>query len=291
MHACGHDAHTAILLDTARKLTSLSVALTRPVKLIFQPAEEGGGGAGRMVQDGCMDDVDEIVAIHVNIQPACTVSFMTGPCNSAASSVTIRFTGKSAHAAMQSSGSDAIMMAAHSLIAIESYLAKRFPSGSHILFNAGTIHGGTAANIIADECTIKCTIRTRENQDLEKFLDGIQTIVKNIAEIFGGTGEAKINGITPVLVHDPIVTEHLRKAAEEVLGKENVFEMQRVAASEDFSVFAQKAPATMMRLGCGNAEKGFVHPVHTPHFDIDESALDKGSDIYVRYLLNRMGIG
>ncbi|MBQ1256812.1 MAG: amidohydrolase [Clostridia bacterium] len=288
MHACGHDVHTAILLDTARKLTELKTPLKRRIKLIFQPAEESAGGARQMVEAGAVDDVSEIIAIHVNVEPVGTVMFMDGPCNAACSKVTFDFHGKSAHSSLQSFGADAIMMAVHTVTETESYLAKCFPSGAPVVFNCGTIKGGNAANIIADHCTITCHMRAWEDAHLQKLHDAVCEIAKHNAGLYGGEVEIHSSGVNPVLVHDPVITAHMRKAAAEVVGKENIREMKRVMASEDFSFFAKKVPATMMRLGCGNAEKGFVHSVHTPNFDIDERGIDIGSEIYVRYLLNRM---
>lgn len=288
MHACGHDVHTAILLDTARKLTEVKTPLTKRVKLIFQPSEEGLGGARQMVEAGVVDDVQEIVAIHVNVQPVGTVSFMDGPCNAACSRLTLEFRGKSAHSSIQQAGADAIMMAVHTLSAAETFLSKCFPSTSPVIFNCGTIQGGTAPNIIADFCRITCHMRAWEDDHLEKLLNGVCEIAKANAALFGGSVEIQSSGILPVLVHDPAVTLHMRKAAAEIVGENNIREMSRVMGSEDFSIFAQKVPATMMRLGCGNKEKGIIHNVHTPNFDVDERAIDIASDIYVRYLLNRM---
>ncbi len=290
MHACGHDVHTAVLLDTARKLSAFRTRLNRPVMLIFQAAEESGGGARLMAEDGVLRDVEEIVSLHVNAEEVGTAYFMDGPCNAACALLKLDFTGKSAHSSMQASGRDAILMAVHALSAIESYLAKCFQAGSVVLFNAGKIEGGTAGNIIAEHCTVSCHARSWEDGLLDRLIEAVGTITKNTAEMFGGTGVMTVSGKTPVLVQDPGVTSRLRKAAEEILGKENVHDMKRVMASEDFAEFARQIPATMMRLGCGNQEKGIVHSVHTPRFDIDERAIDKGSDIFVRYLTNRMGI-
>lgn len=288
MHACGHDVHTAILLDTARKLTALKTPMKRRVKLIFQPAEESGGGAKQMVEAGAADDLAEIVALHVNVEPVGTVQFMDGPCNAACSKITFDFHGKSAHSSMQNFGADAILMAVHTISEAESFVAKCFPAGAPVVFNCGIIRGGNAANIICDHCSITCHLRSWEDSHLEKLHAAVCEIAKHNASLFGGEVEIHSGGINPVLVHDPAVTAHMRKAAAEIVGKENIREMKRVMASEDFSFFAQKVPATMMRLGCGNREKGFVHSVHTPNFDIDESAIDIASDIYVKYLLNRM---
>jgi len=288
MHACGHDVHTAILLDTARKLVSLDTPLKKRVKLVFQPAEESGGGAKQMVEAGAADDIEEIVAIHVNNEPVGTVFFMDGPCNAACCKATLDFHGKNAHSSIQQNGADAIMMAVHTINAAENYVAKRFPAGSHVIFNCGVIHGGTAGNIIADRCSITCHMRSWEDDQLEQLHDAVCEIAESNAKLYGGSVEIHSSGINPVLVHDPAVTAHMKKAAAEIVGEENVKQMNRVMGSEDFSVFAQKAPATMMRLGCGNKEKGIVHSVHTPVFDVDERAIDIASDIYVRYLLNRM---
>lgn len=290
MHACGHDVHTAILLDTARKLTLIREQLTRPVLLVFQAAEEGGGGARYMVEDGVLENVEEIIATHVNAEETGTALFMSGPCNAACCRIQMDFYGKSAHSSAQENGSDAILMAAQALNAVEVFLAKRFPATVPVLFNAGKIEGGNAANIIADHCTVSCHLRSWEDEWLDRLIEGVQEIVQTTAKMYGGTGEAIVTGKMPVLVQDEQVTARMREAAEQVLGRENVHDMRRVMASEDFAYFAQKIPATMMRLGCGNREKGITHSVHTPYFDIDERGIDIGSDIYVRYLKNRMNI-
>ena len=291
MHACGHDVHTAILLDTARKLSMMRGLLTRPVMLVFQAAEESGGGGRRMVADNVLENVEEIVALHVNAEEVGTVQFMPGPCNAACSGLQLEFIGKNAHSSVQQNGADAIMMAVQSLTAIEAYLAKCFPATVPVLFNAGRIEGGTARNTIADRCTVQCHLRSWENKWLDKLITGVKDIAENTAHTFGGTCEVTVVGYTPVLVNNPDVNARMRAAAEQVLGVEQVHDLKRVMGSEDFSYFAQAVPATMMRLGCGNRERGLKHGVHTDVFDIDERAIDIGSEIYIRFLKNEMNIG
>lgn len=288
MHACGHDVHTAILLDMARKLLENKYKLTRPIKLIFQSAEEGGGGGRLMVNDGVLDEVEEIIAIHVNTTEVGNAQFIYGPSNSACAHLKIEFFGTSAHSAMQEHGADAILMAVQALSAIENYIAKRIPACTPVLFNAGTIEGGTASNIIAQYCSVNCHVRSWDDTVLDKLLDAIDDIVESTARILGGKGTVQNSGTTPVLVHDNKVTDHIRLAAEQVLGKEHVYEMTRAMASEDFAVFAQQCPASMLRLGAGNKQKGITSPVHTNSFDVDERCINLGSEIYVAYLKNRM---
>ena len=285
MHACGHDVHTAILLDTARKLVSVKDRINRPVKLIFQAAEEGGGGGKLMVNDGVLDDVEEIIATHINTTEVGNAQYIYGPCNSACTRLTLEFFGKGAHSAMQENGADAILMAVQAISNIESYMAKRIPATLPVLFNAGTIEGGTAVNIIAEHCKVCCHLRSWDDAALEKLVEAVRDIVESAGRFYGGKGVMECTGITPVLVHEKGATDRVKAAAEAVLGESHVYAMNRVMGSEDFAVFAQKVPASMLRLGGGNKAKGITSPVHTNIFDVDERCIDLGSEIYIKYLL------
>lgn len=287
MHACGHDVHTAILLDTARKLLPLTNRIARPVKLIFQAAEEYSAGAKLMVEDGVLDDVEEALSVHVNPSEVGSVQFIYGAANSACASLTLRFLGKGVHSSMQENGADAILMAANALNSIESYFSKRVPAEVPLIFNAGKIEGGSAGNIIADRCTVTCHIRSWNDEILEKALGDIREIAQSSARIFGGSAVMEDVILTPTMMHEKQVTDRLRSAAEQVLGPKQITVISRVMSSEDFAFFSQKVPACMLCLSAGNKERGITSPVHTNTFDVDERCIDLGSDIFVRYLLDR----
>ena len=167
MHACGHDAHGAIALDTCRRLNEMREKINCRVKIIFQAAEEyPPSGAKLMVEDGVMEDIDCIVALHVGPGKSVgTISVLAGPENATSDGFHLEFYGKTAHAAAQQSGVDAIMMAVKAYTEIEFMIAKEIKATDPIIFNVGAIHGGVANNIVCDHCSMYCTLRTHKNEN------------------------------------------------------------------------------------------------------------------------------
>lgn len=290
MHACGHDAHTAVVLTTLKELNDCKERINCRVKFLFQPSEEiAPGGAVFMVQDGVMEDIDCIVSLHCSpSNPVGKIGINEGVNCANMHGFELKFNGKSAHCAKQHKGIDAILMAVQAYNAIELMVAKRMPEKDRIIFNVGTIHGGTANNVIAANCIMDCTLRTLSTEDDHYLMEHILKICNGIATEFGGSFELVETENRPNFSGDPFITDLVRKSAEKVVGKENVFEKEVTMGGEDFSYYANEKPACMFYLGVNNKAKGIVSPVHMGTFDIDENALDIGVKVLKQFVFDNM---
>ncbi len=291
MHACGHDAHTAILLDTARRINEMRDKINCRVKFIFQSAEEyPPSGARLMADDGIMNDIDCVIALHVDSTfDVGAIGLSAGPQNATSDGFYLEFYGTPAHVANQQEGSDAIMMAVKAYTDIEFMIAKEIKAIDPVIFNVGAINGGVTNNIICDKCTMYCTLRTQKEANADYILTKIKQIIASVAEISGGKAEFVESKHYPIVDNDPVITEKIRLAAIKAVGEENVIPKRiQSMGGEDFSYFAKQKPGCMFRLGVRNEELGYTIGVHNDKFMIDESSLQKGSDVFVNFVLDNM---
>lgn len=290
MHACGHDAHTAILLDTARKLSLIKDEIDCCVKFIFQSAEEvAPSGAKLMAEDGVMDDIDCAVALHCEVNyPVGKVHFLKGPQNAISSGFQLDFYGKSAHAGRQEDGVDAIGMGVKAYNAIELMIAKEISPFATRIFNVGTFNGGFANNIICDHASMYCSLRTWDEATDSKITKRIKQIISSIAKESGGKAKYTQLKYYPIVYNNDIVTQQMMKSAEKIVGKDNIGAHLRSMGGEDFAYFARLKPSCMFRLGVRNEEKDCIYTAHQDKFNIDEDALDIGSEIFVRFVKDNM---
>ncbi len=289
MHACGHDAHTAILLDTVRKINEIRDKVGCRVKFLFQSAEEyPPSGAMLMAEDGVMDDIDCILALHVDTTfPSGTIGIAPGAQNATSDGFYLEFLGKSAHVANQQDGVDAITMAVKAYTEIEFMIAKEVKAIEPVIFNVGSIHGGATNNVICDRCEMYCTLRTHRDATAERLLSKIERISHAIADTSGGEARFKLSKHYPIVYNDPALTERVRAAAAAVIGEENVIPKRiQSMGGEDFSYFTRLKPGCMFRLGIGSEEKGTTVGVHNGGFMLDEDALSIGSDIFTSFVID-----
>jgi amidohydrolase len=280
MHACGHDAHTASLLGVAHILHQLQHEFEGTVKLIFQPGEEKiPGGASLMIKDGVLQNPapSHIIGQHVMPQlPVGKIGFREGMYMASTDEIYIRITGKGGHAAMPENLIDPVYIAANLVVSLQQVVSRMAPPRIPSVLSIGRFIAEGATNVIPNEVLMQGTFRTMNEEWREEAHKRIYKLATELVSSMGGICEIEIRKGYPYLTNDPCLTAKMRKAAQIYMGKENVVELDLWMAGEDFAYYAQEIPGCFYRLGTRNEARGIVSGVHSPTFDIDESALTIG---------------
>jgi amidohydrolase len=280
MHACGHDAHTAIVLGVAMLLANEDLSGT--VRLLFQPSEEvadeeNKSGAPRMIEDGAMENVDTVLALHVDAHTAVgDIRIGSGPSSGGVDNFTATIIGKGGHGARPHEAVDPIWIAAHVIFALNGIISRRTDPFAPAVVSIGSIHGGEAENVIPDEVRISGTIRYMDSQVQQQIHQEIEKAL-SVARLFGGDYQLKIDISDPPMINDEQVVRFLEQVAGDLLGKEHVLPPKRGLGAEDFGQFSKLAPGAMFGLGC--LIEGDERNHHNPRFDIDERCLPIGAAI------------
>jgi len=288
MHACGHDGHTAMLLGTARALTELRDSFAGTVKLIFQPAEEGGQGATAMFKEGALQDPrpDALFGIHLwNYIPVGEVWVRDGAMMVGVDAIDIRVTGAGGHGGIPNSCIDPIVAAASIVLNVQTVVSRNNNPLEPGVFTIGSIHAGNAGNVIPDVVTMTGTIRHVNESQAELMRRRIREIAESTANAFGATAEVTVGERVGPTVNDPTMAQIVRDASASVVGPENVIQGQIQMVSEDVSVFMNEIPGCYYLVGTRNEAKGFTWGHHTSRFDIDEDALAIGIETMTRSVL------
>lgn len=285
MHACGHDAHTAMLVGTAFILNDLRDRFSGTVKLIFQPGEEKlPGGASMMIKEGVLDDVDLIIGQHVYPDLPCgEVGFHAGPYMASSDEVNITVKGRGGHAAKPAERDNALLAAAK----IVSKLSELYPEkGCDVVLAFGSFIADGTYNVIPSEVKLKGTMRTFDEEKRKALKDNILNVSKEVASEYGCEAEVFIEQGYPSLQNDVKLTEKCAAFAKEILGDDKVKGLPQLMTAEDFAWYSQKIPACFYRLGTSNPEKGIVSKQHTSNFNIDENAMKIGIETITYLTIN-----
>ncbi len=281
MHACGHDVHMASLLGAAMILNKVKSELPYSIRIIFQPGEEKlPGGASMMIKEGALQNPEPMCIVGQHVFPSLEVGkvgvrpelYMAS-----ADEIYITVSGKGGHGAMPNECTDTILTASQMIVALQQIVSRRNNPSIPSVLSFGKFNTiGGATNIIPDKVMIEGTFRTMDEIWRSEAHELIADVAKNTCKAYGADVNVNIMKGYPCLINDSALTSKVRKSMVQYLGDENVVDLPIRMTSEDFAFYAQVIPACFYRLGTGNLEKGIKSAVHTPTFDIDESALEIG---------------
>jgi amidohydrolase len=285
MHACGHDCHTSILLGVARRLARERDTLRGAVKLCFQPAEETGGGADAMIQDGVLEAPrpDAAFGIHVwQDLDLGRIGITPGPMMAAVDEFAVTVTGKGAHAAMPHLGVDPVVCLAHIVTALQTIASRGVSPLESVVVSVTQLKAGSAFNIIPESAWLNGTVRVFDETVWAGLPDRFERIVRGVSEAMGCRAEIQYKRCNRPTVNDAGMAALARAAAAEVVGETNIVDGVRTMGGEDFSAFLHRVPGCFIAIGSRNRDKGLVWDHHHPRFDVDEASLEIGAEVLLR---------
>jgi amidohydrolase len=288
MHACGHDGHVAMGAAAARIAAGRRASGT--LRMLFQPAEEGEGGAQAMVAQGVMDGVELTVGVHLwNELPVGTLGVKAGPLMAAVDRLSIVVRGRGGHGGKPHRSADPVVAAAHVITALQTIVSREVPPTLAAVVTLGSVHGGQAFNVIPDDVTLTGTIRTFDAALRRSMPERVTRIASGIAEALGCRAEVEVRSGNPPVVNDAAVAELARRAAARVVGEENVVEPEPTMGGEDMAVYFERAPGCFVFVGSANPARGLDQPHHSPRFDFDEDALPIGTEFLLQVAQEVLG--
>ena len=301
MHACGHDAHTAILMGVAEVLSGARDQIPGTVKFIFQPSEDSrpsgeDGGAGMMVREGVLENPKPgaIFGLHVGPMEHGSIGYRSGSMMAGVNSFRIAVRGSQTHGAAPWAGVDPIVVSSQIILGLQTIVSRQVDiTEAPAIVTVGSIHGGVQGNIIPDEVVMTGTIRSYGSDMREDILKRVRSTAETIAESAGAKAEVWMSGGLPSVVNDPELTGRMAPVLEKVAGKEKVEVIPRITGGEDFAYYQQHVPGLFFFLGINpvDADPEKVAPNHSPYFYVEESALIVGvralAHLAVSYLEGR----
>lgn len=280
MHACGHDGHVAIGLTVARMLNERKDHIAGTVKLVFQPAEEGLGGAEAMIADGVLDNPRPEVnlALHLwNDKPVGWIGIIPGPVMAASEIFTIRMIGKGGHGAAPHTTIDPVLAAAQVINSLQGIVSRNVPPLQSAVVSTTVIRGGEAFNVIPQTVEMQGTIRTFEPEVRQRVLDRFTQVVKGVSDAFECQVEIDVKSITPAVNNDPQVARRVRKVADNMHIGTEMPTAYCTMGSEDMAFMMKDIPGCYFFIGSANPEKGLNYAHHNPKFDVDEASFPRAA--------------
>lgn len=301
MHACGHDLHTAMLLEAARLLKKQENSLNGRVRLMFQPAEEPLLGAADMLADGLLEAPKPCAAFMIHVLtglkiPSGTVIVSSpGVSAPAAGMFEIRIQGKGCHGAMPHTGVDPITIAAHTVLNLQQIQTREISLAQRCALTIGMLQAGDTANVIPDRAVLRGSLRAFDDETHQYLIRRVEEIARQTAALFRGEAEVEMLGGCPTLRNDEVLSASTLKALRSLLGAEKVLlsgelggDAAKFSGSEDFSNLTHEVPSLMVALAAGSPEAGYVHPAHHPKTRFDEGVLAQGAAVYAQMALSAL---
>lgn len=279
MHACGHDGHTAIGLSVARLLSARRNQIYGVVKFVFQPAEEGMGGAVAMIEDGALASPtpDLALGLHLwNDKPIGWLSIASGPIMAAGDVFKVHIKGRGGHGAIPQLAIDPVVAAANIVVGLQSIVSRNVSPLQTAVVTVGALHGGEAFNVIPQEVELQGTIRTFDASVRDLVLVRFYQIVETVASAYGCKVEIDLQVLTPAVMNDLAITDRVEKTARSLFPAAIIDTQFQTMGSEDMAYFLEKVPGCFFFVGSANPDRGLDAAHHHPKFDFDEGALQVG---------------